>query len=137
MFYHAFDNYMKHAYPAAELLPVSCQGGQFDLIKLPLVTLIDTLDTLVILGDHKAFRKSVEMVLEAFPSFDVDVDVSVFETTIRILGGLLSAHLMASDAKLGLYPATDGLIKYTYDAQLLHLARDLGNRLLEAFDTGT
>ena len=29
--------------------------------------------------------------------FDVDVNVSVFETTIRVLGGLLSAHIMVTD----------------------------------------
>ncbi len=33
-----------------------------------------------------------------------DVDVSVFESNIRLLGGLLSAHLLASDPALGLYP---------------------------------
>ena len=38
----------------AELLPISCTGGKFDLIKIPLVTLIDTLDTLVILGTKQA-----------------------------------------------------------------------------------
>jgi len=37
----------------AELLPISCTGGKFDLIKIPLVTLIDTLDTLVILGKRR------------------------------------------------------------------------------------
>lgn len=34
---------------------------------------------------------------------EADVDVSVFETNIRLLGGLLSAHLLASDPDLGLY----------------------------------
>ena len=29
--------------------------------------------------------------------FDLDVNVSVFETTIRVLGGLLSAHIMITD----------------------------------------
>ena len=29
--------------------------------------------------------------------FDLDVNVSVFETTIRVLGGLLSAHIMIID----------------------------------------
>ncbi|CAN0594729.1 unnamed protein product, partial [Laminaria digitata] len=33
-----------------------------------------------------------------------DVDVSVFESNIRLLGGLLSAHLLATDPDLGLYP---------------------------------
>lgn len=35
---------------------------------------------------------------------EADVDVSVFESNIRLLGGLLSAHLLATDPDLGLYP---------------------------------
>ena len=32
-------------------------------------------------------------------SFDVDVQVNVFEANIRLLGGLLSAHLLATDPR--------------------------------------
>ena len=58
MFIHAYDSYMKYAYPADELMPLSCKGrfrgvetnrgdvddalGNFSL------TLVDTLDTLVV-----------------------------------------------------------------------------------------
>jgi len=56
--------------------------------------------------------------------------VSVFETNIRILGGLLSAHLIASDY-------ATGMRIQSYDDQLLHLAADLAQRLLPAFDTPT
>ena len=38
-----------------------------------------------------------------YKHFNYNVNVSVFETTIRILGGLLSAHLMAVDPRLGIY----------------------------------
>ena len=44
-------------------------------------------------------------------------------------GGLLSAHLLASDPKLIDFPE--------YKGELLELARDLGNRLLPAFQTPT
>lgn len=40
--------------------------------------------------------------------FKLDVDVSVFETNVRMLGGLLSAHLLAADPNLGLYGSIDG-----------------------------
>ena len=73
-------------------------------MKIPLVTLIDTLDTLVIMGNYTEFRRAVGIVRGHFTeAFDFDVNVSVFETTIRVLGGLLSAHLMAIDPKLGVY----------------------------------
>lgn len=58
MFIHAYDSYMKYAYPADELMPLSCKGryrdveisrgdvddalGNFSL------TLIDTLDSLAV-----------------------------------------------------------------------------------------
>ena len=69
------------------------------------MTLIDTLDTLVVMGNHSEFRRAVDIVRQFFilSAFDLDVNVSVFETTIRVLGGLLSAHLMAIDPLLGIY----------------------------------
>ena len=61
-------------------------------------------------------------------SFDVDVRVNVFEVNIRLLGGLLSGHLLAAD------PATGPrLMPGGYDGSLLVLAQDLGRRLLPAF----
>lgn len=87
--------------------PISCEGGNFDLIKIPLVTLIDALDMLVIVQDFDEFRKAVALVVEQLPKgFDFDVNVSVFETTIRLLGGLLSAHLFAIDPQLQIYPVS-------------------------------
>eukprot|EP00617_Octactis_speculum_P016129 CAMPEP_0185761930 /NCGR_PEP_ID=MMETSP1174-20130828/20882_1 /TAXON_ID=35687 /ORGANISM="Dictyocha speculum, Strain CCMP1381" /LENGTH=214 /DNA_ID=CAMNT_0028443377 /DNA_START=15 /DNA_END=656 /DNA_ORIENTATION=+ len=105
MFTHGYDSYMASAFPYGELLPLSCSGQSMELSKIPGLTLIDTLDTLVVLGNHSEFRRGVERLLEeALPSgFDLDVNVSVFETNIRVLGGLISAHLMATDPELGIY----------------------------------
>ena len=63
--------------------------------------------------NNSEFRRAVYLVqLELSPptqfAFDFDVNVSVFETTIRILGGLLSAHLMAVDPLLGIYSQDNG-----------------------------
>ncbi|KAL8811627.1 MAG: hypothetical protein Q9200_001655 [Gallowayella weberi] len=81
--------------------------------------------------------------------FDLDSKVQVFETVIRGVGGLLSAHLFA----VGEIPITGyhpqntasaaGSISiqwpqdFTYDGQLLRLAKDLADRLLPAFPTDT
>lgn len=63
-------------------------------------------------------------------SFDVDTKPQVFETTIRVLGGLLSGHLYASQ--------TDGPFHLPwYRSELLDMAHDLGERLLPAFNTPT
>lgn len=95
MFYHAYNNYMKHAYPADELMPLSCKGrwrtkennrgDMDDVLGNYSLTLIDSLDTLVVLGDIKEFESAVSKVV-ADVSFDRDVVVSVFEINIRVLG---------------------------------------------------
>ncbi|VVA33300.1 PREDICTED: ER [Prunus dulcis] len=125
MFYHAFNGYMEHAFPLDELRPQSC-GGEDSLGGYAL-TLIDSLDTLALLGDRDRFAASVEWIGKNL-QFDINKTVSVFETTIRVLGGLLSAHLIASDYATGMKIPT-------YNNELLNLAEDLARRLLPAFDT--
>jgi hypothetical protein len=64
-------------------------------------------------------------------SFDVDLRVHLFETNIRVLGGLLSSHLLAKDPRIA------SRLGFEYEDELLNLAIDLGERLLLAFDTDT
>ncbi|XP_057735019.1 alpha-mannosidase I MNS4 [Arachis stenosperma] len=127
MFYHAFNGYMENAFPLDELRPMSCAGE--DTLGGYALTLIDSLDTLALLGDRDRFAASVEWIGKNI-RFDINKTVSLFETTIRVLGGLLSAHLIASDYATGMRVPS-------YDNQLLNLAEDLGRRLLPAFDTPT
>ena len=73
------------------------------------------------MGNSTEFQSATQRIWHGFPDkFNFDVNVSVFETTIRVLGGLLSGHLLAVDASLNL--TTD------YDGELLALALDLGER---------
>ncbi len=81
------------------------------MIKIPFVTLIDTIDTLVIFGNYTEFRRVVQLLHQDIPNFDFDVNVSLFETTIRLLGGLLSAHLMAIDPVLNIYVSENTICK--------------------------
>ncbi|XP_029157311.1 ER degradation-enhancing alpha-mannosidase-like protein 3 isoform X1 [Nylanderia fulva] len=140
MFYHAYNAYMDNAYPADELMPLSCKGryrgsepnrgdidstlGNFSL------TLVDTLDTLVVLGDLEEFENAVKLVTRDV-SFDTDIIVSLFETNIRMLGGLLSSHILAE------YLQQRADIMPWYRGELLDLAKDLGYRFLPAFNTTT
>lgn len=113
MFDHAYDSYIEHAFPHDELKPISgsytdslCELGnaakneQYHGVAM---TLIDSLDTLVVMGRHEDFREAVQYIT-AHVSFDIDVRVNVFETNIRLLGGLLSAHMLASDTRMGVMP---------------------------------
>ncbi|KPI96086.1 ER degradation-enhancing alpha-mannosidase-like 3 [Papilio xuthus] len=140
MFYHAYDAYMDNAYPADELMPLSCKGrwrgvtpsrgDMDDVLGNFSLTLVDSLDTLVVMGDFSEFNRAVRLVLRDV-SFDHDIIVSVFETNIRMLGGLLSAHVLATALR------NEVPILRWYDGQLLALAEDLGRRLLPAFNTST
>ncbi|XP_016043949.1 ER degradation-enhancing alpha-mannosidase-like protein 3 isoform X3 [Erinaceus europaeus] len=138
MFDHAFGNYMEHAYPADELMPLTCRGrvrgqepsrGDVDdaLGKFSL-TLIDSLDTLVVLNKTKEFEDAVRKVLRDV-NLDNDVVVSVFETNIRVLGGLLGGHSLAIMLK------EKGEYMQWYNDELLHMAKQLGYKLLPAFNT--
>ncbi|XP_041705013.1 ER degradation-enhancing alpha-mannosidase-like protein 3 isoform X3 [Coregonus clupeaformis] len=140
MFDHAYSNYMDHAYPADELMPLTCRGrvrglepsrgdvddalGNFSL------TLIDTLDTLVLLNKTTEFEEAVRRVLTDV-RLDNDIVVSVFETNIRVLGGLLGGHSMAVMLK------DAGHHMQWYQDELLHMAKDVGLRLLPAFNTSS
>ncbi|KAK6215951.1 Protein-lysine N-methyltransferase rrg1 [Pestalotiopsis sp. IQ-011] len=166
MFYHGFNNYMGIAFPEDELNDVL---GNYSL------TLIDSLSTLAILAsappdDRQTgpralgdFQKGVAALVEQYgdgrpgPSgqglrergFNVDSKVQVFETVIRGVGGLLSAHLFAvGDLPISGYDPgrTNEDVEqhpivwpngFKYDGQLLRLAFDLAQRLLPAFYTQT
>ena len=129
MFIHAYDGYMSLALPSAELGPQSCTPKSFGLTNIGLLTLIDSLDTLAVMGNATEFRRAVNIVTDQ-ANFNLDANVSVFETTIRALGGLLSAHLLALRSDLGFYNGSA-----PYHGGLLPLAHELGGRLLPAFRT--
>jgi hypothetical protein len=129
MFHHAYDNYMRHAFPADELKPLSCaprranegRGSLDDALGDYAVTLIDAMDTLAIMSEFDAFETAVWNVVE-YVRVDRDVEVSVFEATIRALGGLLSSHVWAKRF-------APKHFKKPYNDELLKLAIDLGDRL--------
>ncbi|EEY21267.1 htmAp [Verticillium alfalfae VaMs.102] len=140
VFQHGFNNYMQHAFP----------GGRDWALK--------------------EFQGEVEKFVDYYgdgrrgPSgqgirargFDLDSKVQVFETVIRGVGGLLSAHLFAvgelpipgydpehaglnddddsNPLELAPIPWPSG---FHYDGQLLRLALDMAERLLPAFYTTT
>lgn len=133
MFSHAFDSYMTHAFPHDELQPLSCKGE--DTFGGLTLSLIDTLDMLIILRRWPAFVSAVKYLRNNL-SFDLNTTVSVFEITIRVLGGLLSAHGFLTDAADS--AGFDVKFWYSdYDDCLLRLAVDLGDRLMPVFDTPT
>lgn len=138
LFKHGFDNYLTFAFPHDELKPLShnytdslIELGNLDMRHISRsykgigLTLIDSLSSLVVFGEIEQFRWAVRWISQNV-NFDIDARVNVFETNIRILGGLLSAHMFATNP--------DIIESGDYNNELLHLAFDLGQRLLVAFE---
>ncbi|KAF9983310.1 hypothetical protein BGZ65_001931 [Modicella reniformis] len=113
-FAHAWSGYKKHAWGHDEVRPVS--GGYQDRFNGWGATMIDSLDTLVIMGFNKEFDEALDWVKTSFDmTKQPTAQVQFFETIIRYLGGLLSAYDL------------------TGEKVLLDKAEELGNYMLNAF----
>lgn len=116
-FQHSWNGYKTHAWLQDELSPIS--GGHKSPLGGWATTLIDSLDTLLIMGLDEEFEAALEAVHNVDFSTPKLPTVHVFEITIRHLGGLISA-----------YDLTEG--KHLI---LLEKAQELGELLYRAFDT--
>lgn len=115
-FQWAWRGYVAKAWGKDEINPVSGTATSFFMKGHDLgLSLVEALDTLWIMGLDAEFQAGVDWVKQNL-DFDVDGEVQVFETNIRLVGGLLSAHLACGDPVL------------------LAKAKDLADRLLKAFD---
>ncbi|XP_023308968.2 endoplasmic reticulum mannosyl-oligosaccharide 1,2-alpha-mannosidase [Lucilia cuprina] len=110
-FKHSWSGYKKYAWGHDNLKPIS--ESSHDWFGLGL-TLIDSLDTMYIMGLEDEFTEARNWVSENL-NFDVNRDVNLFEVTIRVLGGLLSAYHLSADKVF------------------LQKSIELGNRLLPCF----
>lgn len=114
-FQRSWDNYRKLAWKQDELAPITGTGAEsFGGWG---ATLVDALDSLWILGLKDEFYEAVEAVAAIDFGESETVAISVFETTIRYLGGLLSAYDLSGEQVL------------------LDKAIQLGEMLYRAFDT--
>ena len=94
MFRHAWMGYTKYAWGKDILHPISQSGSNSFGMGL---TLVDSLDTMWLMGLTEQFQRARDWVAH---SLDIDTnrnEVSVFETTIRVLGGLLAAYHLSHD----------------------------------------
>lgn len=89
-FLHAWRGYKRYAWGTDELKPLSRTGrDSFGNIGM---TILDSLTTLKLMGLEKEFEEGAEFVEQQLDFDNADREVSVFELTIRALGGLLGAH---------------------------------------------
>lgn len=116
-FTRSWDGYKKHAWMKDELALVD--AGHATTFSGWTATLVNSLDTLWILGMVDEFEQAVWEVKNIHFVTSESPLLSLFETTVRYLGGFLGAY----DISDGKYPV------------LLEKATELGEILYTAFDT--
>jgi mannosidase alpha-like ER degradation enhancer 2 len=116
-FLHAWTHYQQYAWGHDALKPLSRTGHDWYDVSL-LMTPVDAYDTMLIMGLEEEAARARDLVFERL-TFDHDMTVQVFEITIRLLGGLLSAYQMDQHPRW------------------LALATDLADRLMPAFNSPT
>ncbi|QDS72501.1 hypothetical protein FKW77_000025 [Venturia effusa] len=127
----SWSGYEKYAWGYDEFHPVSKSGRQMVPPTGLGWIIIDALDTLMLMNMTKELQHAREWISTTL-TYDLDHDVNTFETTIRMLGGLLAAHYLQTDFPN--YCPVD-LGKNGGEDLYLEKASDLADRLLGAFES--
>ncbi|KRZ84297.1 Mannosyl-oligosaccharide alpha-1,2-mannosidase isoform B [Trichinella sp. T8] len=121
MMIHAWDGYANYSWGANELKPLTNKshlGSVFGRSPLGL-SIVDGLDTLYIMGLMDRFEVGKQWVKDSLDFSKAHGTLSVFETTIRYIGGLLSVYAL------------------TNDTMFVTKAEEVADFLLPAFNTPT
>ena len=112
----AWGNYWERCFGADQIRPVSGSAAPFFFPDGPPLglTIVEALDTLYVMGLDHELDTGIRWTADHL-HFDIDGEVQVFETGIRMVGGLLSGWCATREPKL------------------LRLAKDLADRLSPAF----
>ncbi|XP_015925530.1 mannosyl-oligosaccharide 1,2-alpha-mannosidase IA [Parasteatoda tepidariorum] len=121
MMKHAWDNYAQYAWGQNELRPMSKRGhaaGIFGKTSMG-ATIVDGLNTLYLMELLDEYQKGRDWVAANLNLGQESAEISVFETNIRFVGGLLSCYAM------------------TGDVMFKEKAEHIAQKLLPAFNTPT
>ncbi|XP_036318435.1 mannosyl-oligosaccharide alpha-1,2-mannosidase IA isoform X2 [Rhagoletis pomonella] len=121
MMLHAWENYKLYAWGKNELRPLSQRphsGSIFGAYDLG-ATIVDGLDTLYLMGLEKEYQEGRDWIERKFSLDNISADLSVFETNIRFVGGMLTLYAFTGDN--------------LYKEKAQHIA----DKLLPAFQTPT
>jgi mannosyl-oligosaccharide alpha-1,2-mannosidase len=116
----AWDDYYMNARDYDELMTITKTGQNWLGPNATLyLTAVDSIDTLYIMGLKEEYEQAKGLIAKLDFDRTNGYEVSVFETNIRVLGGLLSIY------------------ELTGEELFLEKAVDIADRLLPAFDTVT
>lgn len=98
VFLESWSDYARHGWGTDVYSPIKQQGKNMSPDSNPAGWIIvDSLDTLAIMGLKDELHEARSWVKNELDFDKIDNNVNVFETTIRTLGGLLSAHYLTDD----------------------------------------
>ncbi|KAB5582980.1 mannosyl-oligosaccharide 1,2-alpha-mannosidase [Coniochaeta sp. 2T2.1] len=123
-FVTSWDAYSAHAWGQDRYHPVAEKGSQMSPKGLGWI-IVDSLSTMMVMNLTAPLAESRKW-LQRTLTYDQDQDVNTFETTIRMLGGLLSAHYLSTR-----FPE----VSSRRDSVYLAKALELTDRLLPAYDS--
>jgi len=118
----SWENYRKYAWGSNELRPISKMGHSGSVFGAGRLgaTIVDAIDTLYVMGLSDEYNAAKQFITEELDLKSASRgDLSVFETNIRFVGGLLAIHAL------------------TGEEAYLTKAKSVADLLLPAFDTPT
>ncbi|KAF7173672.1 hypothetical protein CNMCM5623_005898 [Aspergillus felis] len=118
-FIRCWTAYKTRAWMADEVMPLS--GAMRNWFGGWGATLVDSLDTLWIMGLQEEFEEAVSAVMQINFETTSFSHINTFETNIRYLGGLLAAYDLSHDKRL--------LSKAVEVGEMLYAAFDTPNRM--------
>ncbi|KAL4787450.1 glycoside hydrolase [Aspergillus varians] len=124
-FSHAWDGYYEYAFPHDELHPIS--NGYGDSRNSWGASAVDALSTAIIMRNATIVNQIIDHIAVVDYS-KTETIVSLFETTIRYLAGMLSGYDLLKGPAAGL--VDEGKVDV-----LLEQSRNLADNLKFAFDT--
>lgn len=128
-FTQSWDAYERYAWGYDEFKPVSQKGKQMTPKGMGWI-IVDALDTLMIMNLTSRLATAREWV-DTKLDYDQNQEVNTFETTIRMVGGLLSAHYLSTEFPNMAPLAIDDRKEDLY----IEKAKDLADRVVGAFDS--
>eukprot|EP01062_Namystynia_karyoxenos_P084415 TRINITY_DN9927_c0_g1_i1.p1 TRINITY_DN9927_c0_g1~~TRINITY_DN9927_c0_g1_i1.p1 ORF type:complete len:811 (+),score=282.85 TRINITY_DN9927_c0_g1_i1:41-2473(+) len=120
-FLHSWNAYKKYAWGQDELMPLSRRPKNWGKGSVGMgLTMLDAISTLWIMGLKDEFDEVRAWVRDEM-DVNVDISVSTFETTIRMIGGMLSAYELSGEKH----------------KEFLDKAKDVADRVLYAYNTSS
>lgn len=130
-FKQSWKAYENHAWGYDVFKPISRKGTQMVPNGMGWI-IVDALDTLMLMNLTTELTHARDWVSKSL-TYDQDHDVNTFETTIRMLGGLLTAHYLSTTfPDMAPVKSTAGSVS---EDLYLEKATDLADRLLGAYES--